>query len=87
MEKSHEINVTSLDDAHRRAFEDVIGIQLGRNQRLMIKVADIDLTPTGRRSGLTISDWTEVYEGLTDEEVEDIDRAVNTRADLTRHLP
>lgn len=87
MEMSQEINVTSLDEVHRRAFEDVIGIQLGRNHRLMIKVADIDLTPAGARSGQTISDWTDVYEGLSDEEVEEIERAVNTRADLTRHLP
>ncbi len=87
MEISHEINVTSLDDAHRRALEEVIGIQLSRNQRLMIRVADIDVTPTASRPGQTIKSWTNVFEGLTDDEVEAIDRAATTRADLTRHFP
>jgi hypothetical protein len=89
METSHEIDVTSLDDEHRRALEDVIGTQLRHNQRLMISVTEVDVTPatdTPRRAQ-SISDWTSVYEGLTDEEVEAIDREVKTRANLSRHLP
>jgi hypothetical protein len=87
METSHQIDVISLDDAHRRAFEDVIGAQLRRNQRLVISVAEIDVAPTAGQAGQTIRDWTGVYEGLSDADVEAIDLAVNARADLTRHLP
>jgi hypothetical protein len=89
METSHEIDVTSLDAEHRRALEEVIGTQLQRNQRLLISVTEVNVTPAQRacRGGQSIRDWTDVYEGLSDEEVRDIDREVNTRADLTRHLP
>ena len=89
METSHEIDVTSLDDKHRRALEDVIGAQLRRNQRLMISVTEVDMTPSAvpAQHAQSISDWTSVYEGLTDEEVEAIDHEVKTRADLTRDLP
>jgi hypothetical protein len=81
MKTSHEIDVTALDAAHLRALEDVIGIQLQRNQRLIISVSDVDT-----RCAQSLSNWTEVYEGLSDEQIESIDRDVRTRANLTRNL-
>ena len=89
METSREIDVTTLDDQHRRALEDVIGTQLHRNQRLIISVTEVDVTAPEApvRRTQSISDWTSVYEGLTEQEIEDIDRAVKTRANLTRNLP
>lgn len=88
METSREIDVTSLDSEHRRAFEDVIGTPLQGNQRLIIKVAEIDAAPAAPpRRAQSISDWTKVYEGLSEEQIEAIDREVKTRANLTRHLP
>jgi hypothetical protein len=89
METSHEIAVTALDAAHRRAVEEIIGAALQQNQLLIISVAEVSATPgaaTPRRAQ-SIGDWTSVYEGLTDEEVETIDREAKTRANLTRHLP
>jgi hypothetical protein len=56
---------------------------------LVISVTEVDVkapASTPRRAQ-SIRDWTTVYEGLTDEEVEAIDREVKTRANLTRHLP
>ena len=89
METSREIAVTSLDDEHRRALEEVIGTPLRRNQRLTISVSEVGTTPsaTPPRRAQSIGDWTGVYEGLADEEVEAIDRRVKTRADLARYLP
>jgi hypothetical protein len=84
METSREIDVTNLDAAHRRALEDVIGSRLEQNQRLIISVAEIDATATPAQS---VHDWTKVYDGLSDEEVDSIDGDVKTRADLTRDLP
>ncbi|NLS95330.1 MAG: hypothetical protein GXX96_24580 [Planctomycetaceae bacterium] len=88
MEDSYKIDVTSLDAEHRRVLEDVIGSHLGRNQRLMIRVIDVDTTPptASQNRAQSISDWTSVYEGLSDKEVEEIDREVKKRADLTRDL-
>jgi hypothetical protein len=89
MENSHEINVTNLDFEHRRALEDVIGAPLTSNQRLVISVTDAE-RPAGSKAAhprQSVRDWTRVYEGLSDEEVEAIDRAVNSRANLTRQWP
>ncbi len=89
MDTSRTIDVITLDATHRRALEDVIGVQLQANQRLIIGVTDINASApeaTPRRSQ-TLEDWTKVYEGLSDEQVEEIDRIAKTRADLTRELP
>ena len=83
METSHEIDVTALDAAHRRAFEDVIGTRLEQNQRLVISVT----APASPRSSQSLADWTGVYDGLTEDQVEAIDRDLKTRANLTRSLP
>jgi hypothetical protein len=89
METSHTIDVMTLDATHRRALEEVIGVQLQANQRLIIGVTEIDVSAseaTPRRTQ-TVQDWTKVYEGLSDEQIEEIDRIAKTRADLTRNLP
>lgn len=83
-------DVAGLDETHRRAMEDVLGRQLQANQRLIISVTEVDVraatdTSTERRQSL--ADWTRVYEGLADEQIEAIDRIAKTRAQLTRHLP
>ena len=83
METSHEINVTALDAAHRRALEDVIGARLEQNQRLVISVT----APASPRSPQSVADWTGVYDGLTEDQVELIDRNLKTRANLTGSLP
>jgi hypothetical protein len=88
MATNHEIDVTALDAAHRRAFEDAIGIPLQQNQRLIIRVTDAELTEAAAspRSPQSLTDWTRVYEGLADGEIEAIDRDIKRRADLTRDL-
>lgn len=83
METSHEIDVIALDAAHRRAFEDVIGTRLEQNQRLVISVTAAD----SPRSSQSLADWTGVYDGLTEDQVEAIDRDLMKRANLTRSLP
>ena len=35
----------------------------------------------------TLDDWTHVYDGLRDDEIEPIDKIAKTRANLTRNLP
>ena len=89
METSHEIPVTSLDAAHRRALEDVIGTQLQANQRLIISVTEVgaEQASTEPRPAQTLEDWTSVYEGLSDDDVEAVDKIAKTRANLTRDLP
>jgi hypothetical protein len=89
METSRTIDVVTLDATHRQAIEDLIGVQLQANQRLIIGVTEIEQavsegTPRGAQS---LDDWTNVYEGLSNEQIDEIDRIAKTRANLTRNLP
>ena len=96
METSHEIVVLELDAAHRQAIEEVIGAPLGLDQRLVIRVTaptnslsepafDV-VSFASTRPPQSLSDWAAVYEGLTDEQIDAINRDINTRANLTRGL-
>ncbi len=88
MEKNLTIDVATLDGPHRRALEEVIGQQLTENQRLIISVAAVELPPSdAHRPAQTLEDWTHVYDGLSDEDIEAIDDVAKSRADLTRDLP
>jgi hypothetical protein len=88
METDLKIDVAALDDPHRRALEEVIGRQLAANQRLIISVTEAEVTPVAdRRPAQSLDDWTSVYDGLSDDEIEAIDKIAKTRANLTRNLP
>lgn len=88
MENGLKIDVSALDVPHRRALEEVIGQELAANQQLIISVIDVELPPSDSgRPAQSLEDWTQVYDGLSDEQVEAIDQVVKTRANLTRNLP
>jgi hypothetical protein len=88
MEPDLKIDVATLDDPHRRALEEVLGRHLEANHRLNIRVTEVGTPPSDRAQPLqSLDDWTKVYEGLSDEEIESIDEIVKTRAKLTRNLP
>ena len=85
MDTERKIDVATLDLPHRRAIEDVIGHELGTHQQLIISVHEI--APTiDERPVQTLDDWAGVYDGLTDSEVDAVDAAVKTRANLTREV-
>ncbi len=72
METRHEVDVISLDAAHRHAFEDVIGAPLAQSQRLLISVTVPASNPVEMalpRSSQSLADWAMVYDGSTDAEV------------------
>jgi hypothetical protein len=83
-------NVRDINGEDRHALEHVVGQALRDNQRLIIQIAEVDLageTPANSQQPQTLADWTKVYEGLSDEQVENIDKIIKTRANLTRNLP
>lgn len=88
MQPNLNIDVAALDLPHRRAIEEVIGQTLAINQRLVISVTDIE-TPASApaRPFQSLDDWTKVYDGLSDADIESIDKIAKTRANLTRNLP
>lgn len=58
--------------------------------RHMETLLNIDLTIPRRddpRPPQALEDWTHVYDGLSDEQIGEIDRIAKTRAKLTRNLP
>ncbi len=88
METDLNIDVAALDDQHRRAIEEVMGRQLAVNQRLIISVIDVAVPQSAAsRPAQSLEDWTNVYEGLSDQEIEAIDKVAKTGANLTRDLP
>lgn len=89
MEADLKIDVATLDGSHRRALEEVIGCELAANQRLIISVIEVTLpeSSSDARPAQTLDDWTTVYDGLSDREIDEIDQIAKTRANLTRHLP
>jgi len=88
MKTALKIDVAMLDAPHRRALEEVIGCELASNQRLLISVSEVSLSPTSAsRPVQTLADWTSVYDGLSDREIQEVDEIAQTRANLTRHLP
>jgi hypothetical protein len=88
METHRHIDVATLDAPHRRALEEVIGQPLTANQRLIVRIIEVPMPSSAApRPAQTLEDWTSVYDGLSDEKIEAIDKIAKTRANLTRHLP
>ena len=82
------IDVGSLDAGHRRALEEVMGRPLSANERLFIKVEEVDSRAEDADApAQSIDAWTKVYEGLSEQEIESIDKIAKTRANLSRDLP
>jgi hypothetical protein len=64
-------SVKDIETVDRRALEHVIGRRLADDQQLVIHVvsADVSCTRAATASGtVTLPDWCNVYEGLSDEE-------------------
>ncbi len=85
------VNVRDIDAGDRDALEHVVGQALRDNHRLIIQIAEVDMaveSPSANgRQPQTLADWTKVFDGLSDDEVETIDRVMKSRANLTRNLP
>ena len=87
MENERKINVATLDFPHRRALEEVIGQELQSNQQVLISIINLQSAMHDDRPAQTLEDWTGIYDGLSDDEVEAVDATIKTRANLTRDLP
>lgn len=79
-------NVRDIETGERRALEQVLGQPLMDNQQIFIHVVTIGNDSAEERSATTsgLPDWCNIYEGLTDEHLADIERVILERCDLTR---
>lgn len=78
-------NVKDIGSDDRRALEHVIGRQLAENQTITISVTEVDANaaPLGNSSGV-LPGWCNVFEGLSDDDVAEIEKIALTRANLSR---
>ena len=80
-------NVRDLRNNERSAAEQLVGHSLRENQQLVIQVVNLDIATERAGNGTAegkLPGWCNVYEGLTDEEIADLEKTILTRADLSR---
>ena len=79
--------VGDLLENERYAAELLLGHRLRGNERLILQVLDIDAVqpPEQLQTAESLPNWCNVYEGLTDPEVDTIQRSI-TRCNSTRSV-
>jgi hypothetical protein len=81
-------SVKDIAAADRRAIEHVIGQHLSESQRIVIQVLNANTVPSAQtpaektgNSSVQLPDWCNVYEGLSDSQIADIEAAIHRSHD------
>ena len=72
-------HVRDLDQDDRSALERVVGHSLDESQQVLIQVTgDPQLSTKNGKTSISgqLPSWCNVYEGLTAEQIEDLDRSI-----------
>lgn len=74
-------DVREINAGDRRALEHLLGAPLQDDQTLIIQILTpaTDVQPAGARSpgqAEVLPDWCNVYEGLSDAEIDELDRSI-----------
>jgi len=79
-------DVRNLENHERRALESVVGHALRENQRVVIEVLTLGEGEGEPRAtaGGGLPEWCNVYEGLSDNEIAEVEKVILRRADLSR---
>ena len=83
-------NVRDIDSRERQALERVLGQPLKENQRVIIQVETVPTQPlvrdetSGHDPEPKLPAWCDVYAGLSEEEIAEIEKIALSRADMTR---
>ena len=83
-------NVRDIESSERRVLEHVVGRQLQENQQVIIQIVTLgnELAADQKQQDATPANqlpaWCNVYEGLTDDQVAELEEVILQRADLTR---
>jgi hypothetical protein len=79
-------NVGDIDA--RQALEHVVGHRLRENQQLVIGIVTPQVAPKdapgGGNGAPTLPDWCNVYSGLSDDRIADLEKYILPRADFSR---
>jgi hypothetical protein len=83
-------NVRDIETSEREVLEHVLGQKLRENQQVIIQVVTLsrespdDGEVAAAMPSPQLPQWCNVFAGLSDEEVADVDAVIRERADLTR---
>ena len=85
-------NVKDIEAAERQVYESVLGQKLLENQQVVIQVVASPDTSAPSGSGghappsgkLELPKWCEVYEGLSDDEIAQVENVILCRRDMSR---
>jgi len=83
-------NVREINSRERQALEHVLGQRLNENQQIIIQVVTVAATQgvheekVDEALGTKLPAWCDVYAGLTDEEIAEVEQVALSRSDLTR---
>ena len=79
-------NVRDIDSRERQALEHVLGQQLKENQKVIIQV--VTLPPENGETEQTpdtqLPSWCNVFAGLNDDQVAEVEEVILQRSDLSR---
>lgn len=78
-------DVRDITGPDRDVLEHALGERLRDDQRLVVRIlspADAGPEPTRPGAGAALPDWCDVFRGLSDEEIADVESAVRRRLDL-----
>lgn len=85
-------NVRDIAAGDRPALEHVIGQRLRENQQVIIQVMTVDQSARDETVGQTPSpataglpEWCNVYDGLSDQQIEEIEAVILDRDHWTRN--
>ena len=71
------LNVRELDQFDRSVLERLVGHQLRESERLVIQVMKAGVEePAAPPADDGLPAWSDVYEGLSDSEIDDLDAAI-----------
>ena len=80
-------NVRDIKSSERLVLEHVLGHQLKENQQVIIQVVNVGMERAEQRDEAALNQlpaWCNVYAGLTDGQIEEVEEVILRRADLTR---
>lgn len=88
-------NVWDIPSDELRLYETVLGANLRENQQVIIQVISLgdqrqeptsspDKESSLAAQGVTLPDWCNVFEGLSDEEISDVESVALDRSGWTR---
>ena len=77
-------NIRDLSDQERIAAEQLVGHELRENQQLVIQVSDAIGAASIEQPHPDEAPWANIYAGLSDEKIDELDLAIRQRANLTR---